>query len=327
MISVVVAVKNQIEYIDQCFNSLAAQNYSDYEVIFADGKSTDGTREFLDKQIQNKQNFILLDNSLEDAASGRNMGIHKAKGEIIAFIDADAFADPDWLKNISGRFNCLESKNIAGVGGPNLLPKMQPLVSQAIANVMSSPLASGGSLNPSVQHTNLKNEKIVGHIPTCNLAMKKYILLKESGFDRKFVPSEDFELSTRLRKKGFNFFYDPLIKVYHYRRKKISRFAKQIFEWGVTKTMISKKHKANISCLLPIFITLVSFIVIFLSFYFIFLTNIIFIVLLLYLLLIIIESLRISFKNIKNFPYSMLLLPLIHTFYVLGAIKGAFKKI
>lgn len=327
MISVVVAVKNQIEYIEQCLNSLAAQNYSDYEVIFVDGKSTDGTREFLDKQIQNKQNFILLDNNLEDAASGRNMGIHKAKGEIIAFIDADAFADQDWLKNISSSFNQITDEAIIGVGGPNLPPQDQTDKANVITKVLSSPFGSGGSLNPSMQHKNPNKTKIVKHIPTCNLSIKKGMLNKGFLFDPRFKKGHDFELSMRLAKSGHRFLYNPLIKVWHYRKKSLRSLAKQIFKWGVGRALLIKKQGVNFTYLLPLFMlgTLLGICV--LSLYLPALLFVVLVILALYILIISIESVKASLNNTRLFPYAFTAFLVIHFAYTAGLIKGLLKKL
>ena len=85
-ISVVVAVRNEINYIEKCIESLFKQDFDgEYEVIVVDGMSDDGTYEMLEK-LQKKYKFILLKNPKKNAAAGRNIGIDAAKGNAIASV-------------------------------------------------------------------------------------------------------------------------------------------------------------------------------------------------------------------------------------------------
>jgi len=105
--SVVIAVRNEVKYIEKCIDSIFNQDYKD------------GTYELL-KKLQNKYDFKLFKNSKINAAAGRNIGIKNSSGEHIAFIDADAVANNDWLSQIKRVF---DENNVAGVGGPDLLPE------------------------------------------------------------------------------------------------------------------------------------------------------------------------------------------------------------
>ena len=95
-ISVVIPVKNAGRFIPQCLNSLNNLNYPKdrYEVIIADSSSTDNTRE-LSASLGAK--VAAVDG--ESVCSGRNSGFKAARGEIIAFSDADCVMDRDWLFN------------------------------------------------------------------------------------------------------------------------------------------------------------------------------------------------------------------------------------
>ncbi|MEA2053781.1 MAG: glycosyltransferase family 2 protein, partial [Candidatus Thermoplasmatota archaeon] len=239
LISVVVAVRNEKQYIKQCIESLFSQDYAEkYEVIVIDGMSDDGTYELLEG-LQKKYGFKLLCNEKKNAAAGRNMGIKEAKGEAIAFIDGDATASEDWLSSISKAF---EKSNVAGVGGPDLLPEDGNYKAKAIGLVMTSPLARGGRLNPSTQHVMDDKSRYVDHIPTCNLCLNKEVFDKVGMFDESFVKGQDLELNYRIRKAGYKLFYSPEIKVVHYRKQHIRQFTRQIYKWAKAKVAIIKKH-------------------------------------------------------------------------------------
>ena len=331
-ISVVVAVRNEIKYIEKCIKSLYEQDFDGkYEVIVVDGMSDDGTYELL-KRLQKKYKFILLRNPKVNAAAGRNLGVKHAKGELIAFIDGDAYACRDWLSNIK---NVFERVDTVGVGGPDLLPKDVDYKAKAIGLVMTSPLARGGRFNPSTQHTMMEEEKYVDHIPTCNLCLKREIFSKVGFFDESFVKGQDLELNYRLRRAGYKLFYSPSIKVVHYRKQTFGLFAKQIYKWAKAKVAMIKKHGmhgiTSHIYLWPAY-ALIAFILFF-SFCLLFnLINLFFILLFLagisYSLMILSESARLSrkFNDKKLFLYALALIPIVHVSYAYGVMIALMRK-
>ena len=327
MISIIVAVKNDVVHIEKCIDSIENQDFADYEIIVVDGQSTDGTLELLEKRLANNNSFILMHNPKGNAAAGRNIGIKKARGQIVAFLDSDAYANKDWLFNIESRFSYMNNTNIAGVGGPNLPPANQPFLSNVFVKVMASPLASGGRFNPSIQHKMLKDAKLVKHIPTCNLAIKRNIFCENGWFDERFTKGHDFELSMRLNKKGYLFFYDPEIKVWHYRKPTIRSFAKQIFEWGQARMLLMKKHGLSFNCLLPLFFLLLLMSYFILSIFYPLNKQIVAILIYTYIFAIFLESARISSGRMKMYFYGIFLLPVIHISYTVGLTSGIFKKL
>lgn len=330
-ISVVVAVRNEARHVRECIESLINQDYEDYEIIVVDGMSDDGTYEIL-KEMQKKYGFKLLRNERRNAAAGRNIGIEEAKGEIIAFIDGDAVASRDWLSNISKK---MESKDIVGVGGPDLLPDDAPPIAKIIGYVMTSPLARGGKLNPSTQHTMMEKERYVEHIPTCNLALKKDIFYEVGLFDEKFVKGQDLELNYRLTKAGYKLLYSPSIKVVHHRKERISLFARQIYKWAKAKVAIIRKHGME-SLISHVYLWPLYGIVAFLLFFsFCLLFNLLqifatllFFALIFYSFAILFESARLSkkFHDKKLFLYALFLFPVIHISYAYGVLIASMRR-
>ena len=330
-ISVVVAVRNERQHIKKCLTSLFRQDYDGYEVIVVDGMSDDGTYELL-QELQKDYNFKLLRNEKKNAAAGRNIGIKEARGEAIAFIDGDAVAAEDWLKNIKKAF---EESGAAAVGGPDLLPADSGYKERVIAYVMTSPLARGGKLNPSTQHTMMDKKRYVEHIPTCNLCIKKEIFEKVGLFDENFVKGQDLELNFRIRSAGYRIFYSPSIKVVHYRKRHIRHFARQIYKWAKAKVAVIKKHGfhgiVSHIYLWPAYALIAFFLL--LSFCLMFnlmqlFSLLLFLALLFYSLLILFESARISnkYRDKKLFLYVILLFPLIHTSYAYGVMAALMRR-
>ena len=330
-ISVIVAVKNEEKYVKECIGSLLNQSYSTdkYEIIVVDGCSADGTWAILQELKKQNPQLKIFKNLKENAAAGRNIGVRNAKGEYVAFIDGDAVADTNWLDNISNTFG---NVGAVGVGGPDLLPPDSTYTSRVIGMIMASPLASGGKLNPSVQHIMSPRSAYVKHIPTCNLCLRKDVIEKIGYFDEDFVKGQDLELNTRLVMAGYKLYHTPMIRVTHYRKQHIRDFTRQIYKWAKAKAAIIKKHgMTNPSYLSPVF-GFVFLIFLLLTAAYLGGPSLFFLVLLLcvaiYVLLIVVESIRIAYKNkdARLFLYGLLLLPLIHMSYTAGIFYGLLRK-
>jgi len=330
--SIVVAVRNEKEYIEKCIKSLFNQDFDGkYEVIVVDGMSDDGTYELL-QGLQRKYNFVLLRNPKINAAAGRNIGIKHAKGKFIAFIDGDAYAYKDWLSSIKKIFERVDTD---GVGGPDLLPEDASFKSKAIGLVMTSPLARGGRFNPSTQHTMMEEERFVDHIPTCNLCLKREIFDEVGLFDESFVKGQDLELSYRIRKAGHKLFYSPSVKVVHYRKQTFRSFARQIYKWAKAKVAIVKKHGlhgiTSHIYLWPAYGLIALLLILSISFLFNLMqlfALLLFLGLILYLLAILFESARISkrYGDKKLFLYSLVLIPTIHVSYACGVVVALVRR-
>ena len=98
MISIIIPVYNAEMFIRRCLDSILSQTYKNYEVLVVNDGSTDSTEEIVQQYIS-KYHFIkLINQKNKRAAAARNNGIRHAKGEYIAFIDADDFIHKSYLE-------------------------------------------------------------------------------------------------------------------------------------------------------------------------------------------------------------------------------------
>ena len=86
MISVIIPTHNYKKYISEAISSVLRQTYADYEIIVVDDGSTDGTGEIIEKNFPDVRYFYIPNQGVSKA---RNYGIRRARGEFIAFLDAD----------------------------------------------------------------------------------------------------------------------------------------------------------------------------------------------------------------------------------------------
>jgi glycosyltransferase involved in cell wall biosynthesis len=134
-------------------------------------------------------------------AEARNRGARQAQGQILAFIDADCVASPDWLIKISYRFSEPSVKVLGG--GVEFEPSN-------FWNLVD---------NLCIFHDYLANlsPRIMNQLPSLNLAIKRNIFFELGGFNEEYPrPSgEDADLTTRLRLRGHTLYFEPGAVVCH----------------------------------------------------------------------------------------------------------------
>jgi len=97
-LTLVVPVKDEVKTIQECAQSILRQTYKDFEVIFVDGGSTDGTYEFLEKIRRKERKVKVLRELGLGPGFARDLGFKAGKGEILAHIDGDNVAAENYLE-------------------------------------------------------------------------------------------------------------------------------------------------------------------------------------------------------------------------------------
>lgn len=97
-ISIIVPVYNTALYLPKCLDSIAAQTFTDFEVLMIDDGSTDGSGEICDRYSQSDSRFIAIHQSNQGVSASRNNGLKQARGSYISFIDSDDYVHPQMLE-------------------------------------------------------------------------------------------------------------------------------------------------------------------------------------------------------------------------------------
>ena len=100
MISVIIPVHNGLNTIKKCIESILVSTFCDFEIIAVDDGSTDGTEKVLEDIAKEDDRVKVVHKINGGSASARNMGIEKAKGEYIMFVDADDFVNKKYLEEM-----------------------------------------------------------------------------------------------------------------------------------------------------------------------------------------------------------------------------------
>ncbi len=221
-ISVVVCSYNGAHTIRDCCEGLLKLEYPDFEVIVVDDGSTDTTA-----AIVGDYRFRLFSTENLGLSNARNIGMQAATGEIIAYLDDDAYPDPHWLTYLAATFL---STAHAGVGGPNIAPPGDGVSADCVANAPGGPV-----------HVLLSDQE-AEHIPGCNMAFRKANLEAIGGFDPQFrVAGDDVDICWRLRHQGWTLGYSPTAIVWHHRRSSVRAYWKQQRGYGRAEALLERK--------------------------------------------------------------------------------------
>lgn len=241
-ITIVVPVRNEARCIVQTLTSLARQEYpaDRFEIIVADGRSTDDTAALVRGLQQHTPNLKLVDNPKRWSSAARNLGIQHGQGDLFVIIDGHCdVTDRQYLKKLASAF---ERSGADSLGRPQPLEihHAAPL-QEAIAQARRSWLGH----NPS-SHIYSARE---GFVPASSVAVAYHRRVFEAlgCFDESFDACEDVEFNHRLDAAGFTCFFTPDIVVHYHPRKSLGGLFKQMSRYGSGRMRLAAKHPRAIS--------------------------------------------------------------------------------
>ncbi len=224
-VSVVVCSHNGARTMAECCAGLKRLEYPNYEVIVVDDGSTDRTA-----AIALEYGWKVIGTPNQGLSNARNVGLAAASGEIIAYIDDDAYPDSHWLTYLVSTFLHPLGRNFAGVGGPNIAPPDDGLIADCVAHAPGGPI-----------HVLLTNRK-AEHIPGCNMAFRTEALKAIGGFDPQFCTAgDDVDVCWGLQQQGWSLGFSPAALVWHHRRNSVRAYWKQQYGYGRAEAKLERK--------------------------------------------------------------------------------------
>lgn len=100
MISIIVPIYNVINYLTICLDSILEQSFVDFELLLIDDGSNDGSEKICDEYEMLDPRIRVFHKKNRGESSARNLGLEKAKGDLIAFIDSDDYVHPEYLQKL-----------------------------------------------------------------------------------------------------------------------------------------------------------------------------------------------------------------------------------
>ena len=309
-ISVILPVLNEESHLEGAVLSVLSQDYrGPLEIILALGPSRDRTNEIATKLASQDNRVKLIDSPTGKTAAGLNLALAASKSPVVVRVDGHAQIPKNYISLIVEILNKTGAVNVGGV----MAAVGTTAFERAVAGAMRSPLGVGASRF----HTGGE----AGEVDTVYLgAFRREALVAIGGFDERFTRAQDWELNFRLRENGGVIYFDPRLHVTYRPRSSVSALAKQYFEYGRWRRVVSRRHSGTINYryLAPPFALLGFSASLALG---IVLSSIFFIPALVYLLFVVLASLKIS-TSIREYLLLLLVIPTMHFAWGAGFISS-----
>ncbi len=234
-VSVIVPAYNCASTVVACLRSLQEQRYSATEILVVDDVSEDGTFEIMAALADSDPRIRLFRTPRQSgAAAARNLALRASSGELLAFLDADMSAPPEWLETL---LSPILRNEADVVGGPDYVPPQAPVVSRCIGYAMDNPLLTGGLRSGTT--------RLVRYLPgTGNLAFRRQVQVQVGFFNEGFHDyGEDKEFLFRVQRAGWRLRYVPQAWAWHHRPPELGAHLRKQF--------LSGQRRVDIWRLLP----------------------------------------------------------------------------
>ncbi|MDD5730878.1 MAG: glycosyltransferase [Candidatus Omnitrophica bacterium] len=249
-VSIIIAVKTWQKNLEESVKKCLELDFSDFEVLVLPDHpepTEKGLKALAELFPGLPAKVRVIPTGPVNPSKKRDLAAKEANGEILAFLDDDAYPVKKWLKNSVRHF---QDKDVAAVGGPAVTPDNDSLLQKASGMVYQSFLVGGSYSYRYVP----KPKREVDDYPSCNLLVRRSVMLEIGGFNTNFWPGEDTKLCLDITKKlNKKIIYDPEVLVFHHRRKLFLPHIKQIANYGLHRGYFVKKFPQT-SLRLPYFV-------------------------------------------------------------------------
>lgn len=228
-VSILIAFSAPGPYLEQCLEKIRELDYPDFEVILLPDR----------EMAQPEGPVRVIPTGPVGPPRKRDLGAAEASGEILAFIDDDAYPQEDWLKTAVPHF---ADPFTAAVGGPASTAPEDGTLQQAGGRVLTSWMVGGVHIYRHIP----RMLREVDDYPTCNLLVGKSDFEAAGGFNTPYWPGEDTVLCDKLtRGKQARIIYDPDVQVFHHRRPLFRKHWRQIGNYGLHRGYFVKRFPST----------------------------------------------------------------------------------
>ncbi len=310
--SVVIPVFNRPDELKELLESLKNQTFKNFEVIVVEDGSTLKSDDIVDNYKESLDiKYFFKTNS--GPGQSRNYGSERAKGDYHVFFDSDCIIPETYFEIVNQR---LTQEPVDAYGGPDMAHPNFSAIQKSINYSMTSFFTTGGIRG------GMKNEKKF-HPRSFNMGFTKEVFETTKGFSEMRF-GEDVDMSLRIIENGFSTTLIKEAAVYHKRRVDFRKFFKQVYNSGIARINLYKRHTQSLKVVhfLPASFFVGTILLILLSFF-----DILFLLpLALFIFIIFIDSLRLN-KNIKVAFLSVFSSFIQLTAYGMGFIKSFYKRL
>jgi succinoglycan biosynthesis protein ExoA len=236
-VSVILPVLNEEAHLEDSILAILSQDYQgSFEVILALGPSRDRTNEIANALVARDARVKLVANPTGKTAAGLNLAVAASQNPVIVRVDGHAEIPKNYLTLAVEILRETGAVNVGGVMAAEGVTKFE----KAVARAMRSPLGVGASRF----HTGGTS----GEADTVYLgSFRREAINQAGGFDERYTRAQDWELNHRLRKNGGLIYFDPRLQVTYRPRPTLRKLAKQYFQYGTWRRVVSRSHSGTIN--------------------------------------------------------------------------------
>lgn len=224
-ISIIIPCKNMDALTLECIDRCSELDYENFEIIALPDH---------DRESNLNRNLKSIATGEVSPGKKRNIGLKNSSGELLAFIDSDAYPRRDWLKNAARYFSDPE---VAAVGGPGVTPENDSIMQKAGGYVLSSFMVGGLA-----DRYDTGKSRASDDIHSCNFIARRAVLEDIGGWDEKYWPGEDTLVCLGIKKLGKKMIEAPDVVVYHHRRPLFMKHLVQVSRFGMHRGFFAKQY-------------------------------------------------------------------------------------
>ena len=231
--SFVIPVFNRPNELEELLESLTEQHIKDFEVIVVEDGSEISSKSVCDKFADRLNlNYFYKENS--GPGPSRNYGVRLSCGEYVIILDSDCVLPPEYLNAVTEE---LGNNPCDAFGGPDKASESFTMIQKAISYSMTSFFTTGG-----IRGGKKKLDKFYPR--SFNMGIKKDVYESLGGFSNMRF-GEDIDFSYRIFENGYTCRLFPQAWVWHKRRTDFDKFFKQVFNSGIARINLEKRHPGS----------------------------------------------------------------------------------
>jgi succinoglycan biosynthesis protein ExoA len=235
--SVLVPVLDEAAHIRACVAAMRDQELEEeYELLFLDGGSTDGTRELLDELAGRDDRIRVLDNPGRTVPHALNIGLREARACVVVRMDAHTLYPPHYLACGLER---LRRGDVVWVSGPQL-PHGVDAGTRRVALGLSTRLGSGGAV---YRHESAAEVDAASGFT--GLLDRRFVE-RLGGWDEAWTVNQDAELAARVRKAGGRIVVLPALAARYVPRGSLRALARQYRRYGLYRAKTCARHPESV---------------------------------------------------------------------------------
>ena len=227
-ISVVVCAYNASATVEECLTHARALDYPNLEVLLIDDGSTDDTADIAERVCAGDPRMKVIRAPHQGLSGARNTGWRTASGDLVAYLDSDAYPTPEWPYYLALG---LDGPEVGGVGGPNLPPPGATLAAERVARAPGGPV-----------HVLITDDR-AEHVPGANMAFWRKVLDEVGGFDEVYTAAgDDVDVCWKVLDRDWEIAFHPAALVWHHRRGSAKAYLKQQRGYGRSEALVASRH-------------------------------------------------------------------------------------